>query len=136
MKRVNIKAMSVNDAWKGRRFPTDLYEVFREKVSLLLRKKDTPKVDTGKGWLFAHYRWGISTMGKSDTDNPCKQFQDVLFDRYGLKDVRVRFLILEKVKAEKGEEFIDWEVQDEACLIEYLEDLLEHLKSCEASEKQ
>ena len=45
------------------------------------------------------------------------------------KDHRVRFMILEARKCEKNKEFIGFHVDNQDNLIEYVENLLERLKS-------
>ena len=122
MFRLYQKAMSVNIAWKGKRFTSDAYSQFKLLFGILLSTMKTKPPRPPDAPLFAHYRWGMSNM-RGDVDNPCKPFQDVLFDHWGIKDQdhKVEFLILEKMKAQKGEEFIDFHVADKSELIEYLE---------------
>ena len=128
MRRINQKPLSTNDQWQGRRFPTPIYKAFKRITTILLNVVRPPKPPDAP--LFAHYRWGVSNI-LSDVDNPCKSFQDVLFNYWNMKDKdhRVRFLILEKVKTNKGEEFIEFHVDDETKeLVPYLESLLAELK--------
>ena len=129
MFRLYQKAMSVNIAWKGKRFTSDAYSQFKLLFGILFSTMKTKPPRPPDAPLFAHYRWGMSNM-QGDVDNPCKPFQDVLFDHWGIKDQdhKVEFLILEKMKAQKGEEFIDFHVADKSGLIEYLETILTELK--------
>ena len=126
MYRIKRKPLSVNRAWKGRRFRSVFYSAFHTAVSLLLNVL-RPKRPPENRPLFAHYRWGVSNM-MADTDNPTKPFQDVLFEHWGMKDHRLQFLIVQKVKTPKGQEFIDFWVRDEVELIEYLEKMLVDLR--------
>ena len=118
--------MTVNQAWKGRRFRSDLYTVFRTKLLLLLRRLK-PRMPKKSIRLFAHYKWGVSNI-RTDVDNPTKPFQDVLFDHSGLKDEHVHFLILEKHKTPKGKEYIEFVVHDIEDLVPYLEKVLQQIK--------
>ena len=128
MQYLKQKPFSVNDAWQGQRFRTKLYVAFAERVTRILQLIRPPKPDADAP-LFAHYMWGLSNV-LSDVDNPAKPFQDVLFDAWKMKekDHRVRFMILEKIKTKKGQEFIGFHVDTDDTLIEYLEKLLARLK--------
>ena len=125
MKKIPVKPLSVNEAWQGRRFATKAYNNFKRVVSLFLNRIRAPQPpDTH---LFAHYRWGQSNFG-ADVDNPTKPFQDVLFSHWNTKDHRVVFMLLEKVKVAKGQEFIEFHVDSSDNLIEYLECVIKELK--------
>ena len=130
MNRIKYKPISVNRAWQGRRFKSDGYKIFKRDLCILLTmfKKKLKNKLIGKP-LFAHYRWGVSNF-RSDVDNPTKPFQDVLFDRLypETDDHKVEVMLLEKVPVKKGDEFIEFHVDDRSNLIPYLEDYIEYLK--------
>ena len=128
MHRIRYKPLSVNQAYTGQRHKTPIYKVFVHAVKTLLTVKKPPKPDPDKP-MFAHYVWGVSNF-QADVDNPCKVFQDTLFDFWNIKnkDHRVEFIILQKLKAKKGKEFIGFDVGNRDDLIAHLEALLEHLK--------
>lgn len=119
--------MSVNPAWKGRRFKSAAYKEYQRIITLLLNVIK-PKKPPEKP-LFLHCNWGMSNM-RSDTDNPCKLFMDILFEWFGMKkkDHLVEFIMLEKNKTGKGDEYIRFHVDDKESLIEYLESYVEKLK--------
>ena len=98
--RLNIKPLSVNDAWKGRRFKTDKYKKYERDVLLLLKPMIIPKGD-----LVLDIVWGFSSRG-SDFDNPIKPFTDCLQKKYGFNDNRVVESRIKKVIVEKGKEYI------------------------------
>jgi len=102
--RLNIKPLSVNDAWKGRRFKTDKYKDYERSILLLLKPMEIPE-----GKLELYLKWGFSSAG-SDWDNPIKPFQDCLQKKYAFNDNRVVRAITEKVKVKKGEEFIEFKI--------------------------
>jgi Holliday junction resolvase RusA-like endonuclease len=102
--RIKIKPLSVNDAWKGRRYKTEEYKAFEQHVSLLLKPVEIPE-----GPLQIHIIWGFSSAG-SDYDNPIKPFQDCLQKKYGFNDNRIQRGIIDKVKVKKGAEFIEWKL--------------------------
>ena len=102
---VKIKPLSVNQAWKGRRFKTDLYKSYERNVSLLL-----PKVDFPKGSVHLSLVFGFSNKG-ADIDNPLKPFLDILQKAYGFNDKDIYKLSVEKKIVKKGDEFIEFEVE-------------------------
>jgi len=103
---LNIKPLSVNDAWKGRRFKTDKYKAFEKAILLMLRPMEIPE-----GKLELYLKWGFSSAG-SDWDNPIKPFQDCLQKKLGFNDNRVHRGIVEKVKVAKGSEFIEFHIKE------------------------
>ncbi|PHR55963.1 MAG: hypothetical protein COA43_14695 [Robiginitomaculum sp.] len=102
---LDIKPLSVNDAWKGRRFKTDKYKAYERDILKLLRPMKIPE-----GPLELYLKWGFSSAG-SDWDNPIKPFQDCLQKKYNFNDNRVIRAVTEKVKVRKGAEFIEFEIK-------------------------
>ncbi len=101
---INIKPLSVNDAWKGRRFKTDAYKKFERDVLTLL-----PKIDVPDGGLDLYLKWGFSSAA-SDWDNPIKLFQDCLQKKYTFNDNKVFRGFVEKEKVKKGDEYIEFKI--------------------------
>jgi Holliday junction resolvase RusA-like endonuclease len=97
-----IKPLSVNDAWKGRRFKTDSYKNYEKELLLIL-----PDIDIPDGDLAIFLQFGFSSSG-SDWDNPIKPFVDVLQKKYGFNDSRIHMAVVNKVKVKKGKEYIRW----------------------------
>lgn len=129
--KIDIKPLSVNRAYQGRRFSTQDHKAFVAKVWYHLKRlKPTKPL---KGEKAAHYQWGFSSKS-SDTDNPTKVFQDILADFWGMKDDKdIGFIILERKMVRKGKEFIGFDVFSRRKLIAYLEDLVERLKQEEGA---
>ena len=97
--------MSVNDAWKGKRFKTNTYKRYCKDVSMLLpNKMEIPK---GKLGIRIHFYFSRST---SDWDNPIKPFQDILCSNYGIDDRHIYLAIVEKFIVPKGKEKIEFEL--------------------------
>lgn len=93
MIKIKIKPLSVNEAWRGKRYKTDLYKNYSKLVPLLLPKK----LEIPKGKLTIKYIFGFSNS-LSDIDNPVKQFQDVLCKKYKFDDRRIyRLEILKRI---------------------------------------
>ncbi len=104
MNIVDIKPLSVNEAWQGRRYKTNDYKAYEEQVLLLL-----PKITIPDGRLKITIRFGMSNS-RSDIDNPVKMFVDILQMKYGFNDNRIYEMNLIKEKVEKGCDFIGFEV--------------------------
>ena len=102
--RVNIKPLTVNKCWQGKRFKTPLYKAYEKELLLKLKKMDIPD-----GNLHLSIVFGVSSK-LSDWDNPVKPFQDCLQKKYGFDDRRIYEANVKKVDVKKGEEFIDFEI--------------------------
>lgn len=106
--RVNIKPLSVNQAWQGRRFKTPKYKAYEAEVLLKLKP-----MQIGKGKLSFTIIVGYSNK-LSDIDNFLKVFIDILQKKYLFNDSQIYELIIRKCIVKKGSEFIDFEVKDYA----------------------
>lgn len=102
---IRIKPLSVNEAYRGRRFSTAKLKTFKEIVFYSL-----PKMKTPKGKLAVKYIFGVSSKG-SDGDNLIKAFQDCLAQKYGFNDNKIYRWEVEKRDVKKGEEYIKWELK-------------------------
>ena len=101
--KINIKPFSINDAWRGRRFKTPEFKEWGIHTFYVLPSAlVVPQVD-----LYACVEWGVSSF-LVDVDNPAKTFIDVLQKKYKFNDRKIIGLYLEKVKTEKGDEYIDF----------------------------
>ncbi len=83
---VEIKPLSVNDAWQGKRFKTKEYKRYESAMSLLLYKDRVPEPITGK--LEVWYRFYLKNCSMSDVDNPIKPLNDILVRNKIIKDDR------------------------------------------------
>ena len=99
--RINIKALSVNNCWKGRRFKTKQYKGYEKELLLKL-----PNKKVGKGKIALYIIFGFSSK-LSDIDNGLKPLIDILQTRYKFNDRNVYRLVVEKQIVKKGKEFID-----------------------------
>lgn len=107
--KVEIKPLTVNQAWKGRRFRTDKYKKYTKDVMIQLKDMAVPPGD-----LELYIQAGLSNRN-ADIDNIAKPFIDILQKRYGFNDNRIFHLVLMKRIVPKGQEFISFE------LMSYLE---------------
>lgn len=86
--KVDIKPLTVNRAWLGRRFKSKEYKDYERDVLFLLPKDITP-ID---GPVEIRYRFHVKNHKMCDWDNPIKPLQDVLVKAGILKDDRFIYL--------------------------------------------
>ena len=99
--KIEIKPLSVNDAWKGRRFKTDNYKKWQKELLIML---PTIKIQF-KGNLKADFVFGFSSKA-SDIDNPLKPLIDTLQKKYKFNDNQIQELNVKKEIVKKGQEFM------------------------------
>lgn len=104
MYRLDIKPLSINEAYRGRRFATSKLKDFKSDIFRIL-----PKMKVPDGKLAVKYTFGLSSKG-SDGDNLIKAFQDCLSEAYRFNDNKIYKWEIEKVDVKKGEEFIEFGV--------------------------
>lgn len=104
MKRINIKPLSVNEAWQGKRYKTYKYINYQKELLLLL-----PKIYLPEPPYKVYFKFGFSSKS-SDWDNPIKPLQDVLSKKYGFNDKLIRKAIIETEIVDKGKEYIQFEI--------------------------
>jgi len=100
MNKINIKAISVNICWRGRRFKTNSYQAYEKEMMYLL-----PKLIVPKGKLELTIKVGFSSKN-ADLDNVAKPLIDVLQKKYEFNDKKIYKLILEKEDVKKGDEYV------------------------------
>lgn len=103
--RLEIKPLSVNEAWRGRRFKTPKYKKYEQAVLLMLPRMNIPK----DKHLEIKLEFGFSSAA-SDVDNPVKCFIDCLQKKYCFNDKNVYRLLVEKKLVKKGSEYIFFEI--------------------------
>ena len=74
--RINIKPLSVNQCWKGKRFKTPKYKSYEQELLFRLNKYKLPQPP-----FEIHFKFGFSSK-LSDWDNPVKPLQDILQKKY------------------------------------------------------
>ena len=105
MKRINVKPMTVNRAWRGRKFKTPEYKTYEINVMMLLKPMEIPA-----GNLFVTLTAGFSNK-LCDIDNIAKPFIDILQRRYDFNDNRIWKLVLNKRIVKKGSEYIEFSIE-------------------------
>jgi Holliday junction resolvase RusA-like endonuclease len=103
---INIKPLSINEAFKGRRFRSDKYNLFIKNcllqlpVSIIIPDKLNIKLAIEFGF----------SSSRSDIDNCCKTFIDCLVKKYGVDDRYFYELHVFKKVIKKGEEYIKFKI--------------------------
>lgn len=105
--RLNIKPLSVNECWQGKRFKTPLYKKYEQNMLLMLPKF---KIDI-ESKLAIDLEFGFSSP-LCDLDNPVKPLIDILQKKYGFNDKNIVKLNLTKVLVKKGLEYISIKIID------------------------
>jgi len=105
--KVNIKPLSVNEAWQGRKFKSPKYKVYEQE---LLYKLPATKINWDKLPIELSLVVGLSNMA-SDVDNIVKPFVDILQKKYEFNDKYIFRLIVEKKLVVKGAEFIEFYIK-------------------------
>lgn len=105
--KIEIKPLSVNQVWQGRRFKTKKYKNYEKELLYLL-----PPVEIDfKSLLSIELTFGFSNRS-SDIDNPLKPLLDVLQKKYGFDDKQVYELNVKKEIVKKGDEFITLKINE------------------------
>ncbi|MBL4664298.1 MAG: hypothetical protein JKY22_12275 [Flavobacteriaceae bacterium] len=105
--KVNIKPISVNQAWKGKRFKTDKYKAYEKELMIILPKDAYIPKNEISLWL----TFGFSNK-LSDFDNPVKPFVDCLQKKYGFNDRMIKSCVINVMLVKKGREFVDFRMTD------------------------
>lgn len=98
---LNLKPLSVNEAWQGRRFKTVKYARFEQAALLLLPAMDLPPPPFD---ITICYHFSNKA---ADIDNPLKMTLDILQKRYGFNDRDIYRIELLKCICKKGDEKIE-----------------------------
>lgn len=97
--KIQIKPLSINEAWQGRRFKSKKYIDFEREFYYLLPNIEIPD------WPIAiMLRFGFSR--DSDIDNCVKPTLDVMQKRYWFNDIQIKSMVAIKEKVKKWQEYI------------------------------
>ena len=101
-----IKPLSINEAFKGKRFRTPKYNNYETKMLLMLPKSMGKIPDQ----IEINITFGFSNKA-SDIDNGVKPFLDILQKKYRFNDSQIYRLNIHKVLTDKGLDFIEFEIK-------------------------
>jgi hypothetical protein len=104
--KINIKPLSINQAFKGRRYKTDKCNIFiKEVLSLLPKSIDYPDKKNVK----LDIEFGFSSNA-CDCSNHIKIFEDCIVKKYGVDDRYTYEMHIFKTIVKKGEEYIKFKI--------------------------
>lgn len=103
--RIQIKPLSVNECWKGKRFKTDAYKDYEKDLLRLLQPMELPATP-----YKIYFEFGFSNSA-SDWDNPVKPLQDILQKRYGFNDKDIQEAHVVKRKVKQGSEYLEFRIE-------------------------
>lgn len=104
MVRLNIKPLSVNECWQGKRFKTSKYKKYEEDMLKIL-----PNLNIIEPPYRLNLIVGYSSK-LADLDNFLKPCIDILQKKYGINDRYIEILHVEKQIVTKNNEFISFEI--------------------------
>jgi len=104
--QIKIKPLSVNEAFKGKRFKTDLYNEFIQKMHSLL---PNDLIIPNEKYIKISIQFGFSSRA-SDIDNCCKSFLDCLVKKYKVDDRNIYEMHVFKDIVKKGDEYIRFKI--------------------------
>lgn len=102
----NIKPLSVNEAWQGKKFKTDKYKAFEKKLLFTL---PSLKEDKLPEMIRIEFVFGFSNKS-ADLDNPVKPLLDILQKKYGFNDSHVWEMEVFKKLVPKGDEYFEFRI--------------------------
>jgi len=103
----NIKPLSVNKVWQGRRFKTKIYQEYEREMSMLLREQRVPR-DSLSGRLVITIIFCLKNAERTDFDNLLKPLLDILVKNDIIADDRFIWkAIIKKKKAKKDKIIIE-----------------------------
>jgi len=105
MHQVNIKPLSANRLWYGKRFKTNDYIDYETELLWTLPKSGVTVYKKMKLDL----EFGMSRA--TDIDNPIKGFVDTLEKQYNFNDNQIYELNVKKIPVKKGKEFIRFKIE-------------------------
>ena len=106
MHKVKIKPLSVNDAWRGRRFKTPEYTKYERALMFILPKN----IDIPPPPYQIFLKFGFSSAS-SDWDNCIKTTQDCLAKKYKFNDKLIRRGVVETEMVKKGKEYFEFNLE-------------------------
>lgn len=103
--RVDMKPLSVNEAWQGKRYKSDKYNAYEMEMLLRLPPGKLPNPP-----YRVYYEFGFSNK-LCDFDNPCKPLGDILQKKYGFNDNEIYEAHIRKVIVRKGQEYVQVRIE-------------------------
>ena len=106
MEKLNIKPLSTNSLYKGRRFKTDKHDSYKRELAYLL--PNTVIIGLPPYRIILEF----GTCKMQDLDNNIKGFLDSLVNKYNFDDRNVYEINAKKVVVSKGSEYIKFKIEN------------------------
>lgn len=106
MIKLDLKPLSVNQAYRGKKWRTPAHDCFKTAIKYLL--PDWYKIPAPPYCI--HFEFGVSSS-LSDGDNLIKLSQDSIADKYGFNDRYIKRWIVDVEQVKKGEEYIKFKIE-------------------------
>jgi len=106
MTKIDIKPLSANEMYLGRKVKSYKYKTFERKILPLL-----PDLEVPEGELQLTIEVGLSSK-LADVDNILKPFIDCLQLKYGFNDKWIYHLVVTKEIVKKDEEYITFNLKE------------------------
>ena len=95
---INIKPLTVNQAWQGKKFKSPAYKQFSNDIAWLLPRNG--KAPSGP--IEVYYKFFLKHHATTDFDNLIKPLQDQLVQNFIIEDDRFIYkAIIEKIPSDK-----------------------------------
>ena len=107
MYTLELKPISVNEAYKGRKWMTDKHREFKKVAAILLSRMDFPKLKEKEPFYIIYHFY---TDASVDIDNMVKVVQDCITQCLGTDDRYIYGLYIEKHKIKRGNERIEFNI--------------------------
>lgn len=100
------KPLSVNEAYRGKKWRTPKYDLFKRDMNFLLPSdyKIPPPP------YVIYFEFGLSSSN-SDWDNSIKTAQDCIAEKYGFNDRLIKRGVVDVVNVKKGQEYIKFKIE-------------------------
>lgn len=108
---LDIKALSINECFQGRRFKTPSYRDYERAVWDILPDLDPSFLEERKFPLDLTIVFGLSNIN-ADYDNGIKAIQDIIQKKYNFDDKWIFRAEIHKFLVNKGDEFIYLKIAD------------------------
>lgn len=105
MIKIDIKPLSVNKAWQGRRFKTKEYKLYEKDLLLMM-----PKIKIPNPPFVINIVFGFSNK-LSDIDNPLKPCLDIIQKKYNINDRDIYYLTVKKDVVKKSKDYFSFEIK-------------------------
>lgn len=102
---INVKPISVNDCWQGKRYKTPKYKNYERDILLIM-----PKIQLPQPPYKISFEFGFSNS-LCDWDNPIKPIQDILQKKYGFNDKDIYEATVKKSLVKKGQEYFSYLIE-------------------------